>query len=360
MGLVYRLSRKGDEKQLAAFNEKACGNPSGPEFWRWKYFENPAGQAIIALAMDGQRIVGRVGEIPLRMKVGEREVLVAQGVDTDILEEYRRGMTFFQMAHLVGKRSKADGVSFSFSFAIKLTYEISTGSLGFHHAASVRKWVKILDPTPFLRKKLKIPVIPGAIGRNIRGVMAWGSRRRARKLRNTSELSSFDERFDRLWEEAIKAEIMVVRDSTYLNWRYSRCPAADYKILAVENMGRLEGFAVLQLIERDGILYGYIADILVAKGKENCLTDLFPSAIDYFCQEGAAAVVCWVPNSSFLCNYLKGIDFWPRPIRHYIIVGSYKEEEAPLCFLIQEKNWFYTFGDSDYLLIPRIRDLYNL
>jgi len=29
----------------------------------------------------------------------------------------------------------------------------------------------------------------------------------------------------------------------------------------------------------------------------------------------------------------------------------------PLDILKQEKNWFYTFGDSDYLLARRIRDL---
>jgi hypothetical protein len=357
MNLVYRLCHEGDEKKLAVFNQEACGNSSSPEFWRWKYFENPAGPAIIALAVDGERIVGRVGEIPVRIKMGEREVLAAQAVDTDILEEYRRGTTFFQMACLVSEKSKAYGVSFNFGFAVKLTYEISIKFLGFHRAARVRKWVKILDPTPFLRKALKIPLIPVSMGKGIRGVMAWRNKRRAHKKAVISELSSFDERFDRLWEEAIKGEVMVVRDSTYLNWRYTRCPVAEYKILAIENKGRIEGFLILQLIRREGILYGYIVDMLVVKEKENCLNDLFPSAIDYFYQQGVAAVVCWIPDSSYLCHFLKSMGFLTRPVSHYVIVNSYdEEEETPPDILKQEKNWFYTFGDSDYLLIQRVGD----
>ena len=357
MNLTYRLCHEGDEKKLALFNQEACGGSSTPEFWRWKYFENPAGPAIIALAVDGERIVGRVGEIPVRMKIGEREVLAAQGVDTDILEEYRRGTTFFQMACLASERSQACGISFNFGFAVKLTYEISIKSLGFHHAASVRKWVKILNPAPFLRKTLKIPLIPGSMGKGIRAVMAWRNKRRAAKKAGISELRSFDERFDRLWEEAIKGEVMVVRDSTYLNWRYTRCPAAEYKILAIEKTGRLDGYIILQLIERDSILYGYIVDMLVARGRENFLHDVFPSAIDYFYQQGAAAVVCWIPDGLFLSNFLKSTDFLARPISHYVVVKSYEEKEMPLDILKQEKNWFYTFGDSDYLLARRIRDL---
>lgn len=351
MALTYRMCCEGDEKELTIFHNRAFGDFSTPAYWKWKYFDNPAGQGIFALAIDGERVVGRIGEIPLRMKIGEREVLAAQGVDTAILEEYRKGTTFFRMAHLVGKKSKVDGISFSFGFAIKLTYEISTGSLGFHHASSVRKWVKVLDPTPFLRNRLKMRIIPRWIGKGISGIRAWESGRRARKLTNISELRSFDERFDRLWEEAVKAAVMVVRDSTYLNWRYTRCPVAEYKIVAIEKAGQIEGYMILQQIERDGILYGYIVDILAAKGKEKCVDELLSSAIDYFYQQGVAAVVCWIPDGFFLCNFLKSKGFLARPIRHYVIVKSYKEEETPLDILKQEKNWFYTFGDSDYLLV---------
>jgi hypothetical protein len=357
MNLIYRLCHEGDEKKLAIFNQEACGNSSSPEFWRWKYFENPAGPAIVTLAVDGERIVGRVGEIPVRIKIGEREVLATHGVDTDILEEYRKGTTFFQMACLASERSKAYGVSFNFGFAVKLTYEISIESLGFHRAAGVRKYVKILDPTPFLRKALRIPLIPGSMEKGIRGVIAWRNKRRAGKPAGISELRSFDERFDRLWEEAVKAEVMVVRNSTYLNWRYTRCPATEYKILAAENKGRVEGFLILQLIRRAGILYGYIVDMLAAKGKENSLNDLFPSAIDYFYQQGVAAVVCWMPEGSFLGHFFKRKGLLARPIHHYIIVRNYKEEGASLDILKQEKNWFYTFGDSDYFLVQRTRDL---
>jgi len=348
MGLNYRLCQEGDEQELTVFNKKVMAGPSTPQYWTWKYFKNPAGKGGFALALDGKRIVGRVGGIPLRMRVGEKEVLSAQALDTDIMNEYRKGFTYYRLDNMAIKVGKEKGVGFVFGFSTKSTYEISTKTLGFRHAAAVVKWVKLLDPIPFLGKKLGITKYTEVLRNNLR---RFATRKQnpfhGKKEQGLSgpDLIHFDKRFDQLWEKSIKGEIAVVRDAKYLNWRYIECPVADYKTYYIEHSERIEGYVILQVIEREGIIYGYIVDLLVAE--EECIDKLLSKAIEYFRNQNVAAVVCWTPKVSLLASSLKNRGFLERKLEHNIIVKNYCPEQLDIEFLTNEKHWQYSFGDSD-------------
>lgn len=348
MGLTYRLCQEGDEQGLTIFNEKVMAGPSTPEYWTWKYFQNPAGKGGFALALDGNSIVGRVGGIPLRMKAGKNEVLAAQALDTDVMNDYRKGFTYYRLDNMAIEVGREKGVAFVFGFATQSTYDISTKTLGFRHAASVVKWVKLLDPMPFLGKKLRITKYTEVLRSNLRRFAVKKQKpfcgNKGQRLKGP-DLVHFDDRFNRLWENSIKGQIAVVRDAEYLNWRYKQCPVADYKTYFIEDCENIKGFVILQVIQRERIIYGYIVDLLVAE--EQCIGHLVSAAVQYFRHMGVAAVICWTPKVSLLASTLKKRGFLKRKLEHNIIVKNYCPEKLSTEFLTNEHHWHYSFGDSD-------------
>jgi len=81
-------------------------------------------------------------------------------------------------------------------------------------------------------------------------------------------LTRFDSRFDRFWQR-IRDDypIMLVRDATYLNWRYVDAPGVTYERLALEETtsGEIEGFAVLRTTLRGDRIRGRICDLVTPR-----------------------------------------------------------------------------------------------
>ncbi len=355
MSLIYRIVNNDDEEKLSRFNEEACGVLPPPGFWKWKYFENPAGPPAISIALEGERVVGRVGVIPVKVRVDSEEVMVSQAVDIDILEEYRKGVTFFfRLESMMRERAKDLGIDFEFGFAIETTRKLATKALGFTFVAPVSKLVKIIDPIPYITRRLKIPYLH-LLSKCIKKLIVWKEERLSGEDVDTCEVYHFDRRFDDLWKKITMGNIMVVKDSTYLNWRYFKCPAVTYKVYAAEDKGKLKGFIVFHTIDKGGIRYGIIADLLYIPEATGVAEGLISTAVKDFVHQGVASIICWLPKHHPLYRILRRKGFLGRSTPHYLIVRPHKKN-IPIGILKEEANWFYMLGDSDYHIIPRKRE----
>lgn len=56
------------------YGERFPGKTSS-DFCHWKYFRDPAGDAVVGLALDGDRVVSVVAGTPKRIKVGAEVIL---------------------------------------------------------------------------------------------------------------------------------------------------------------------------------------------------------------------------------------------------------------------------------------------
>ncbi len=352
MALTYRLCVEGDEEGLARFYQEVSGSFIDPAFWKWKYFENPSGPPCIALALDGERIVGRIGFVPLRFRVDSDDVMAAHQVDSDILENYRKGGTFFHLGRMVKREGECRNLAFGLGFSIEATKDISIKTLGFSLVAPIGRVVKVIDPTQYLDRKVKIPGMP-VLGRNIRRYLKWREERLSSGDADVYEISNFDGNFDDLWEKAKLARVMVAKDSKYLNWRYFKCPAVKYRVYATGKKEMLKGFIVFRIEKDKGIAYGIIDDIVCIPNTPGIMEKLVSAAVRYLINQGAESIICWIPYNHCLYPVLRKKGFIKRPIPHYLIVVPNKDKDMPLALLKDEKNWFYMLGDSDYRLIHR-------
>lgn len=339
--------RAGDEEELAAFDRRRGSAPSTAEYWRWKYFDNPAGPACVAAARVGEEIVGTLGFLPVRMRVHAQEVVATQQVDVAIMAEYRGGGIYFQLAHAIIEEGAKRGITFGFGFATEQTRALSVDFLGFDLVGPIHRLAKVLDYGHYAGALL---------GRRLAGMVrrvtapAHGRKpRRSLPLAgNIAPVDRFDERFDRLAANLIQAPIMVIRDAAYLNWRYADCPTVAYGRYAARTEATVSGFVVFHTYEADGVVRGIIDELLCSPDDPDAVERLLSAALSDLAADGAVNAICWLPAWHPLANRLRALGFRVREARNELIVLRNKTTGLEFEHLTEERNWYYTHGDSDF------------
>jgi hypothetical protein len=362
--LQFRHLQQRDFASLGRLHQKVFGTTRKDEFWRWKYLQNPAGEQLMAVCELEGKIIGQVGTIPFKMKVGKEEIIGAQCQDILIDKNYRKGGIFFKLEKLARSFFIPRHICFSYGFAIELTRRISTKFLGYKDIGRIEKLVKPLKISPYLHK---IPFLKGKLGsvldtffkarlfgiKRIKLPSGW----------RLEQIKKFDKRFDDFWVR-VKDDyppVMVVRDSAYLNWRYSLHPEVKYTSFAVvdehdnilgfivlEVKEKIRGFASLEAELRD-VKRGEIVDILVAsQNRDKIYNILLACALRYFEEADVDVVSCWAVEGNHLYAFLQKKGFIKRSTPHSLIV----REEIPNCvskdLIFTYSNWYITRGDSDH------------
>ena len=160
-------------------------------------------------------------------------------------------------------------------------------------------------------------------------------------------INSFDERADRLWERTRDSfEFAVVRDRTYLNWRYCDPRAGIYEVrAAVRPDGELAGYVVYGAIGRDA----QIVDLFVEPGNVEAQRVLIEEVIGIARGKRAASLAIPMPRLHPYRDTLRRYGFIvSRPIPN---LGYGHDRPRPNDFLLTESRaqYHYAFGDSDHI-----------
>jgi GNAT superfamily N-acetyltransferase len=341
------LCQVGDEEELAAFDKRLGGPSSRPEYWRWKYFENPAGEGCLVVARVGGEIIGRLGFVPFRTRVQDRDIVGAQQVDVAILPEYRRGGIYFQLAQSAIAEGAERGIAFGFGFATEETRALSTDFLGFSLVGRVRRLVKVLDYLHYAGR-----LLGPRVSRRLRRRAAPSRRATAHPSPSPDEwvtaVDRFDELFDGLAAKVAPGRVMVVRDSAYLNWRYVDCPTVEYERYAARSKGKLRGFVVFHAYEDDGVVRGVIDELVCPPDHPELLKRLLSVVFSDLRAKGAVNATCWLPTGFPLGSPMRALGFRDREARNHLIVLANTTETLDFEHLVDDRNWYYTHGDSDY------------
>jgi hypothetical protein len=320
------------------------------EFLRWK-LTGCAGRLLgsTVLATD-RRIVGFLGQIPVRVQVMGHSALAAQGTDVGILEEYRRLDAYLGMVQTSVRAMRKEGVALAYGTANAEAGPMATELLG----------LKRLTPVPLLVRPLSAP--ESSLGCGVRllarvlSVSDRLSEREPAALRDRLRIrrvARFDERFDRFWRE-IRDDypVMLVRDAAHLNWRYADAPNVVYERISIEDaaVGRIEGYAVLGLRRRDGRLRGHIADLVTARNGDPRIVDLLiRAAVAWLCAQAAEVAEVWAFPHTHVRRALVCRGFIPRRTGpggfqvSALASGAATGVSAAGC----AQNWFLSMGDSD-------------
>ena len=285
---------------------------------------------------DGGRVIAQYCCLPARAKVGDEVVVAGQGIDSMVHADYRRGLRkegpFLQVAReYFATMGRWPTCAFGYGFPNRKAYPIGVRLIGY---------VPVVKPLPTLYRNFFEHADDDEVGRDHRG---------AADVVEVESFGSVAGELDTLWRRlAPRFPLALVRDATWLRWRFDDCPWLAYrKFLVREGMGPrrgdLRGFFVTRSnwqrlpIQALVDFFGHPDDAAALGLTLRTTTKLGRDA-------GQARVEAWLPERFPLFGHALASGFKTEPCQYVLCVMLYREQ--PDLDWVKER-WYYTIGDSD-------------
>ncbi|MEM9742978.1 MAG: HAD-IIIC family phosphatase [Pseudomonadota bacterium] len=286
------------------------------------------------------------GSIPVRVKIGDDTKILRWLVDSMVRPEYRR---FALGARLLTAARKDFPVNLSLGQSDDM--RAIQDRLGFEEICPLTTFVLPIKPQRVLRGKMNpsfVPVVAAGVA------LSNQARRlalpRARDI-TVSEVTEFDARFDKLWSELSNDyRCAVVRDSSFLNWKYIDQPGQDFTRLAFEGAdGRLVGWTVVKLTSPTEA-YPYaratIVDLLSPANSARILYAIFDAVYALALAKEADAIhfhVAHPPTERAAKRY----GFFDRGASRFFRIDGEHRLRGEISPTFNAQNWLINMGDSD-------------
>jgi hypothetical protein len=323
-----RAYRPGDEAGiLSCYNRifpTADGRipPRTAAHWEWKFLRNPTGIVHHAVAVDaGAGIVGGYAGIPVWVWNEGRVELAAQAVDLMVLPEWRRagkrpglfvqiGLKFYELFCGEGEGKAV----FNFGWPIP-AWRMGQRYLRYEN---IRDW----DIT--FRE------------------LAAGARRSPSSLQ-TKAVTRFAPDVDALFERVRpELKLALVRDTSYLNWRYAQAPLT-YKLFECRQAdGLLRGLCVYAVRDLFRPHTSFLVDWLASAADDEATRSMLAACETQAVADGTGvlAMVWSHADPRFLAVQRLGYDV--RGTSYFLVMALFKYDT----FYCRDR-WYMTMGDSD-------------
>lgn len=261
----FRSHRPGDEAELVDLFRIAFGGQRSPEWWRWKLGARDGELDTVILGEDANgRLVFQMGGIPRRARVADREIRAMVAVDAMTHPEARRRGILTEGCHRLFDRWREEGVSLVLGLPNE-QWGSRTQALGWRPLFPLRWRVRPHRPASLLARRLKMPSLEPAL--RLPGA-AW-SRLWDRKPADPElvlqegwpDPGELDELSRRL-----EPEDGLIRDASWVRWRYREPPDTDYRLATARRQGRLEGFAAFRVRDEKERKIGFLAEVTATGG----------------------------------------------------------------------------------------------
>jgi GNAT superfamily N-acetyltransferase len=348
-----RLAGVRDLDQIADFL-LPLGGPSFAErfpdgtvqdFYRWKYFGNPLGDAIVAIATAGDAVVSVVAASPKRLWLSGTAVVAYELGDFLTADSYRGQGLFSRLIELACHEADVRGARLVYVRPNDVAFPILAGKLSFFEARRMDA-SRYVVPSYLLSSKTRItPSFFRAIGAD-ELLRAFCIPRFRDDTVNVVSIERFGDDADQLWSKAAEGyAFAVVRDSRYLNWRFADCPT-PYKMWRALRGGATAGFIVISKNRHNTV--GRVIDLFTEKNDMEAARALLATGMGNLLESGIREVSTWTlqgdAGSAAHALLRRAFPFRRKKHLHLafrILAG--KEVSLPLT----SQNWHFTVGDSD-------------
>jgi GNAT superfamily N-acetyltransferase len=316
--LSYREYQPGDEICILALFHEVFHREMPLSFWRWRYQENPWGRGIMRVAVDGDKMVGHFGVIPMRVQFRGLVYPAIFPMTAMAHPDYAGRGIFSRLMTETYESGRKQGFPLVYGFFNKNSYPANV-RFGYHDIIKLNPLVKKLAPND-----------NGYRNGNIRAI------------------DFFDSAFDRLWNR-IKDEYPAVapRTSELLNWRFVQDPVTDYARFAYrDDQGGILGYIVLKIYRVGDTIRGHIVDI-IAIPDDSVATALLKKAYSYFQANGVTDLSCWMKDGTLYSRILEKECFNRQPGETNFAVMVLDKSRTELLPAENAREWFLTMGDSD-------------
>ncbi len=316
-------------------------------FLEWQYFDNPSGEALVALAIeeDSGELAGEIAQIPLRFRFFGEEVTATCLVNSLIRKKSRNLALFYELQ--TASFQSSEDTAFAFGVPNPYSYPLFSRLFSCRTVSHVPLLLLPVRPKALIRQKINraaARVVPDIAYKGLPG-------RISHKIAVTSLSIDGIKTLDRFWGKIKdKYRIMESRTSDHIAWRYLRVPTRSYSIYAAMDGAEVLGYCIAGQNEVDGIRTGYIMDFLVLPGQKAAAAALLKRSVAQLVQNGVELIGALMLPHCEEYSYMKRYGFFncpkaflPQPFPLIIHTNSPSAEEKASV----AENWFLTMGDYD-------------
>jgi FkbH-like protein len=319
--------------------------------WQWMYLESAKRLETAPIMwnyMEADNVIGYTGGIPVQAKLMGNNVTTAWCVDTMVLKSCRdKGI-----GPIIMMKAKED---LPFSLSLGQTNEMRSilFSLGWQQVAPLQVYVFPLRPGKMLKGKMN-PLLAKTAGAGLQ-LLAYTKNQKTRsKLLDldVNEIDQFSERHDELWEE-VKSDYKcaVVRDASYLNWKYIDQPGQTFRRFEMKQGSKVVGTAVLMFRDTGPhtpykYRRAFIVDLVTAISDLKMVLSLLEAIRIEVIKLDYDSITFEIINKD-IEKALKQFGFLKRDPGRYFLIYSSDTDENEKKNILDADNWFVTKGDSD-------------
>lgn len=295
------LAAPEDVAEIAAFlvdlggplHEERFPGATGEQFYRWKYYQNPVGPAVVAVARAGSKVVSLAAAGPKRLQCGGETYLVYELGDFLTAPEHRRQGLFSRLIERLCEETARLGATMVYVRPNDNSFPILEKHLGFEE---VRRFDsrRFVLPSGVLSRRSGIPAgFWRAAGADwiMRRLAVGGSSGNVRVERCMDFTGA-----DTFWESVRHAyRFSLVHDQAYFDWRYAACPT-PFRIFRATRSGKPAGWAVTFANRAEPI--GFVTDLFAAPDDGEAVNTLLAMCVPDLIESGCQSIYTWTLETS--------------------------------------------------------------
>jgi len=332
---------------------------ASPAYQEWQCQRNPAGPAIATLAREaeGGQLIGQVITTPVRVRLSGKVRVASLSLDPVIDPAYQGRGVLAGLLRDVCALSADEGIAFTYGFPDQASYSTFVNKAGFTNVGSVPLLVRPLNPERLAMKTTHsgAQAKTASVARRVWRTPPPMPSQKAVPGLEIAKVHSFDGPFVLFWDRVQhRFPVMVVRDPTYLNWRFAAAPTREYTTFVARSEDEIRGFIVLRVAPLGQFSAGLIVELVVEASAEGRAAGrlLIDKACSYFEDQDLDILASLALRHTDEFRLLRSRGFWvapkflePRPFR--LVVRCHDEEGSPSRLAYDLGNWFVTMGDYD-------------
>jgi hypothetical protein len=212
----------------------------------WMYREGGAQGWILRDVHES--LIGAAGLMPRQFSLGGAVVEAGAAIDLNVDRGNRVVGPALALARAVIESAEADGRAFLYAMPISSAAAVLQ-RVGYSVIGEMTSWTLLLRSEFKLREKLRSGMLAKLAAPLVDTAMWLRSPVNRHRLPPSVAVETgktFDDRFDRLWNRAVRRfDVIGVRSTSFLTWRFTRCHEVEYQTFAL-------------IKQRDRELLGYL------------------------------------------------------------------------------------------------------
>jgi hypothetical protein len=358
--IIIRDFIHGDEESLAVLLHNNFPNSPAPETiqktWHWQFRNAFSKNSGVAVAERGGDIVAQYAVMwfPMIYKGQQIDGAVSTATVTD---KSARGQGLFtKLAVKVYQDVAAESAKIIYGFPNGQSINGFIKHLEWFEVAPFPLHIKPVDTTALVRKIIggnTIARLLGSLGNLLLRIIVGALQARHRQTNITfRQVHDIPDALDKLWEMTfIAGKIALVRNKSYLHWRYIEKPFFTYDIHVAMAGENLCGCIITHMAEKFGVKIIYVMEILAEYDDPAVCQILLDELNSIATRQGAAAVsLLFLPDNPNRSLYLKN-GYWPVPRRLFpqdIFFGArVNSPDIDPKYARDMTNWYISWGDMD-------------